>query len=140
MDVVEKAKSFAFKAHSGQKDDEGGMYVFHCEKVAEIVNTVTSDPEMIAAAWLHDTLEDTHTTHDDLKQEFGERIANLVYEVTHLGTKKTGYYFPNLKSRDAMLLKFADRLHNLSRMNSWDEERRAQYMRKSRFWRDQPPK
>jgi len=139
MDIIEKAKSFAFNAHFGQKDDGGGMYVFHCEKVAEIIGNITNDPEMIAAAWLHDTLEDTHTTYDDLRSEFNERIANLVHEVTHEGTKKNGYYFPRLESRDAILIKFADRLHNLSRMDSWDEERRAQYIRKSRFWRDHPP-
>jgi hypothetical protein len=47
-----------------------------------------------------------------------------------------GYYFPRLKSQKAITIKFADRLSNLSRMNAWDEERRRQYLAKSKFWKD----
>jgi GTP diphosphokinase / guanosine-3',5'-bis(diphosphate) 3'-diphosphatase len=147
MNIIEKARDFATTAHLGQTDDEGKPYIQHCEKVAEIVSRITNDDEIIAAAWLHDTIEDTNTTLWKLEENFGRRVMELVHEVTHEGydivieqQAKTGYFFPRLKSRDAMLIKFADRLHNLSRMDSWDEQRRAQYMRKSRFWRDQPPK
>ena len=139
MDIIDKASSYAQSAHLTQLDDEGNPYIMHCAKVVELVSRVTTDKEIIAAAWLHDTLEDTDTTYDQLKEEFGERIANLVHEVTHDGSKENGYYFPRLKSKDAILIKFADRLHNLSRMDSWDEKRRAHYIKKSRFWRSRPP-
>ena len=49
-----------------------------------------------------------------------------------------GYWFPRLKSKDAIIVKFADRLSNLSRMDVWDEERQQHYLKKSKFWRSEP--
>jgi (p)ppGpp synthase/HD superfamily hydrolase len=132
-----KAWVFAQKKHGGQLDDDSKNYFdYHVQPVAIIVEMVTSDEEIIAAAYLHDTLEDTDTTYEELKCEFGKRVADLVFEVTHVGKKdNVGYSFPNLKSRDAILIKFADRLQNLSRMDSWDEKRKQHYLNHSIFWR-----
>ena len=57
-------------------------------------------------------------------------------EVTQEEVEKDqkGYYFPRLKSKEAILIKFADRLSNLSRMSSWNMKRQEQYLRKSKFW------
>ena len=100
---------------------------------------VTGDEEVIAAALLHDVIEDTGVGFMELSREFGLRVANLVMEVTHEGRPdEHGYYFPRLKSKDAILIKFADRISNLSRMEPWPEKRRQQYLRKSKFWNDQP--
>jgi len=139
MTKIIKAKEFAKEKHKGQKDDDGkDYYLAHLTKVYDILNEVTNDPIILCAGLLHDTLEDTDTTYDNLKSEFGEKVANLVVEVTHLGKKdEKGYYFPKLKSRDAIIIKFADRLSNLSRMGSWDDQRQAQYLRKSKFWKSE---
>ncbi len=90
----------------------------------------------MSAGLLHDTIEDTNTTYEELVQFFGNRVADLVMEVTHEGQKNSkGFYFPRLKSKEGILIKFADRLSNLSRMSTWNEDRKAQYLRKSNFWK-----
>jgi (p)ppGpp synthase/HD superfamily hydrolase len=132
------AIQYAREKHRGQKDDSGLDYFkTHIEQVAGIVTKVTNDHEIIAAAYLHDTIEDTDATYEEIKAIFGTRIADLVVELTKVGDKKTGYTFPNLKSRDAIIIKFADRLSNLSRMEPWDQKRQDQYIRKSKFWRSE---
>jgi len=137
--LITKAQGFAVKRHKNQLDDNGKNYVFsHCFQVANIIKFVRSnDFELIAAAYLHDTIEDTPTTYLELCNEFGKRVADLVMEVTHEGSKKRGYYFPRLHTKDGILLKFADRISNLSRMECWDEKRQNQYIKKSKFWKSE---
>jgi (p)ppGpp synthase/HD superfamily hydrolase len=132
------AACFAQDAHKGQVDDDGRDYfTAHVLEVARLVSLVGGSTEMVQAAYLHDTLEDTNTTYDDLVFHFGAEVAGLVHEVTHEGTKdEYGYYFPRLKSRDAVVIKLCDRASNLMRFDSWSDERKAQYLRKTRFWRD----
>jgi (p)ppGpp synthase/HD superfamily hydrolase len=136
--IHEIAESFAREKHANQLDDSGKSYFdSHISQVVSILLKVTRDRSIIAAAYLHDTIEDTDTTYEELKKVFGKKIADLVNEVTHEGSKDSaGYYFPRLESREAFLIKFADRLSNLSRMEPWDKKRQEQYMRKSRFWND----
>ena len=75
-----------------------------------------------------------------INDEALKTIADLVMEVTHEGSKdKYGYYFPRLKTTRGIILKFADRLSNLTRMGAWDDDRIDQYIRRSKFWRDPPP-
>jgi GTP pyrophosphokinase len=135
--MIRKAFNFSKIKHKGQLDDSGKDYfVEHIFNVFRILKRVTDDKEILSAGLLHDTLEDTDTDWEELKSAFSERVANLVWEVTHEGKKdEVGYYFPRLKSRDAILIKFADRLSNLSRMDSWDKKRQEQYLRKSKFWK-----
>jgi (p)ppGpp synthase/HD superfamily hydrolase len=131
---------FAAEKHKGQLDDEGKDYFeAHCCQVAMILAEVApSDLELIQAALLHDTLEDTETSYKELVENFGARVADLVAEVTHEGKKdEKGYYFPRLKTREGIMLKFADRLSNLSRMSSWPATRQDQYLRKSKFWKSE---
>ena len=134
--LIHKAREFARRKHNGQKDDSGKDYfIAHLEQVVRILYKVTEDHEIIAAGYLHDTLEDTDTKLMELKGLFGPNIAWIVYEVTCEKNEKTGLkYFPRLKSQKAILIKFADRLSNLSRMEPWSEDRRNHYLKKSRFW------
>jgi len=135
-----KAIRFGAEKHQGQLDDCGKSYFdTHILQVESILRNITDDEEIWVAGLLHDTIEDTDTTYEELKENFGQRVADLVMEVTHEGKKdEVGYYFPRLHSKDAILIKFADRLSNLSRMEAWDEERKAHYLRKSKFWKSNP--
>lgn len=137
--LIARAEAYARKAHYEQVRDDGLPYIVHPALVASLIMQVTHDQEMIAAAWLHDTIEDTDTTYEDLVREFGQGVADLVNEVTHEGKHDhKGYYFPRLKTARGVILKFADRLANLSTMNgAWDEKRQAHYLKKSKFWEDQ---
>ncbi len=136
--MLKKACDFAMDKHQGQLDDEGKAYFNHVLQVAITLMQVTKDPEIIAAGFLHDTIEDTKTTYEELVEQFSKRVADLVMEVTHEGEKNKGYYFPRLSTRDGILIKFADRLSNLSRMSAWNEERQLHYLKKSKFWDSVP--
>jgi len=117
-DLEKKAYLFAYKKHGTMPDDCNKKYFnTHILQVVSILKQVTNDENIIAAAYLHDTIEDTHTTKEELLKEFGEDITRLVMEVTHEGKKDhKGYYLPRLKTERGIMLKYADRLSNLSRM------------------------
>ncbi len=138
MSLIYKATQFAINKHDGQLDDEGKDYFnTHVFPVSEIVKQITQDEEIIATALLHDCVEDTDATYEELVKEFGIRVANLVNELTHEGSKDDyGYYFPRLKSKEAIMIKMIDRAQNLSRMGAWSEERQQHYLDKSKFWKD----
>ena len=77
--LLDRAITFAVKAHQGmERKGKGFPYIVHPMEAVCIVATMTNDQELLAAAALHDVIEDTDTTADDLKKEFGERIAMLV--------------------------------------------------------------
>ena len=134
-----QAMVFAMNKHAGQLDDDGRDYFSaHLCQVVTILWDVTTDEDVLMAAVLHDTLEDTNTTYEELVENFGKRVADLVHEVTHDGqADEKGFYFPRLHSKEAIMIKFADRLSNLSRMDSWNPKRQAQYLRKSKFWKSE---
>lgn len=77
--LLDRAITFAVKAHQGmERKGKGFPYIVHPMEAVCIVATMTNDQELLAAAALHDVIEDTDTTYDDLKKEFGERVAMLV--------------------------------------------------------------
>ena len=139
-DWEKEVYEFAKDAHKEQKDDDGKPYFdSHIMQVVHILKQVTTDEDIIKAAYLHDTIEDTNVNYEQLKNKFGQRVADLVNEVTHEGKKDTiGHWFPRLKTKEGILLKFSDRLSNLSRMDAWDEDRRQHYLKKSKFWSSAP--
>lgn len=81
--LVDKAILFATRAHQGtERRRKGFPYIIHPLEAMSIVATITNDPELLAAVVLHDTVEDTSVTLEDLQREFGPRIAHLVAEET----------------------------------------------------------
>ena len=78
-DLLDRAIVFAVKAHSGtERRGKGYPYIVHPLEAVEIVATMTADQELLAAAALHDTVEDTDVTVEQIRAEFGERVAALV--------------------------------------------------------------
>ena len=77
--LLDRAIVFAVRAHAGtERRGKGFPYIVHPMEAVEIVATMTSDQELLAAAVLHDTVEDTDTTVEQIRTEFGDRIASLV--------------------------------------------------------------
>ena len=78
-ELLDRAIIFAVKAHAGtERRGKGFPYIIHPMEAMEIVATMTTDQEVLAAAALHDTVEDTDVTIEELRLEFGDRIASLV--------------------------------------------------------------
>jgi len=91
--LFDKALKFATDAHSGtERRGKNFPYIIHPMEAATIVATITTDPEMLAAAILHDTVEDTEVTFEQICDEFGERVANLVQHETCPLPKKTPWH------------------------------------------------
>lgn len=134
--------SFAAKKHRDQKRKDGRTpYINHPIEVLQILANVAEvqDCEILAAALLHDTIEDTQTTADELRENFGERVLSLVLECTDDKTlpkaerKRLQVERAPHKSADAKLIKIADKISNMRDMISspptnWDDERRAKYL------------
>lgn len=81
--LFERAVVFATQAHSGtERRGKGYPYILHPMEAATIVATLTNDPEMLAAAILHDTVEDTSATIEQIRTKFGDRVADLVQHET----------------------------------------------------------
>jgi guanosine-3',5'-bis(diphosphate) 3'-pyrophosphohydrolase len=141
--LIQKAYEFAKKAHEGQQRLSGDAYLTHLVGVAEILEELHMDSITIAAALLHDILEDTTVTYDQLKQEFGEEIANLVEGVTKLSTRK----FQDATVRQAestrkmlvamakdvrvILIKLADRTHNMRTLEFLPKDRQEKMARET---------
>ena len=134
--LEDKALDYASKKHKGQLDDRGRPYFFaHVIQVYNVLQDVTDDEATLCGGLLHDVIEDTDTTYDELLHEFNREIADLVMEVTHEGTDYRDYYWPRLKSRKAIMIQFADRLSNMSRMKEWPGDIQQQFLEDSVFWR-----
>lgn len=105
LDLVDKARQFALKAHGRidhRRKYSSDPYPVHLQAVADLVASVSDDPEMIAAAWLHDTIEDTPTTEAELQQRFGSAVVQLVGELTDVSRAVDG---------NRAIRKFIDRGH-----------------------------
>lgn len=77
--LLDRAIIFAVRAHAGtERRGKGFPYIVHPMEAVEIVATMTSDQELLAAAALHDTVEDTYVTIEQIRTEFGERVASFV--------------------------------------------------------------
>jgi GTP pyrophosphokinase len=83
-ELVERAYRLAEQAHKGQSRASGEPYISHCLSVAAILSELCVPPAVIAAGLLHDTVEDTDVTLDDIQRDFGDEIALLVDGVSKL--------------------------------------------------------
>ena len=143
MDMIEKAYNLANDAHKGVCRRSGEPYICHPLAVARLVLDLGMDSESIAAALLHDVVEDTPTTLDDLTAQFGSEVAQMVDGVTKL----TKIQFSNIEelqaenlrkmllamSRDVrvMIIKLCDRLHNMRTGDAWPEQKRRDKARET---------
>ena len=135
MGRIEAAYAMARLAHSGQLRRDGSPYVTHCVAAADIAVDMGLDEDSIVAALLHDVIEDTQLTYQDIARQFGEPVANIVEGVTKLTrvqyTSKEDEQMENLRkmlmamAKDirVILIKIADRLHNMRTMAYQTEEK-----------------
>ncbi len=133
-DRLNKAYNFAVKAHSNQKRASGDPYSVHPIEVANILTDLKLDSATIATGLLHDTIEDTFATYDTIKSEFGDEVAELVDGVTKISvfenTAAANSKAENFRklilatSKDirVLLVKLADRLHNMRTIKSIKKE------------------
>jgi len=133
--MLDKAVQFATKAHGSQvRKYHGTPYISHPLAVAEIVKSVPHTEEMLMAAVLHDVVEDTPVTIDEIKQEFGDTVAEIVYFLTDISKPEDGNraHRKQLDAEhnangpaEAQTVKVADLIHNSSDIAAHDP----------RFWR-----
>ena len=76
--IIEKAYNYAYKFHDGQLRESGEPYIIHPLNVAYILSKMHADSDTLCAALLHDTIEDTDSTYDDIKENFNDTVAYLV--------------------------------------------------------------
>ncbi|POH67467.1 bifunctional (p)ppGpp synthetase/guanosine-3',5'-bis(diphosphate) 3'-pyrophosphohydrolase [Cryobacterium zongtaii] len=122
LSIIERAYAAAERAHEGQKRRSGEPYITHPVAVAQILADLGIGPKTVAAALLHDTVEDTDYTLDELRADFGDEITMLVDGVTKLDKVKYGdstqaetvrkMIVAMSKDIRVLIIKLADRLHN----------------------------
>ena len=136
VELIKKAYAFAERAHQGQTRESGEPYLVHCLRVAITLAEHHLDTATIVAGILHDVVEDTGVDISRVREEFGDRIGDLVDGVTKL----TELRFQSREERQVenfrkmllsmakdirvILIKFADRLHNMRTLEHLDEQRR----------------
>ncbi|MDV5140574.1 HD domain-containing protein [Chimaeribacter arupi] len=143
--LVERARLFASKAHAGinqRRKYTDDPYIVHPRAVAEIVSRVPHSEAMLAAAWLHDTVEDTPTTLQDIEREFGPEVATLVGMLTNASQPDEGDRIQrkNLDRRhtaqaspQAKTIKLADLIDNLDEILKCDAEFAKTYLIEKRL-------
>ena len=143
FDLICKAYHFANEKHSGQTRMSGQPFIQHCVEVARILAQLRLDSTTVAAGLLHDVLEDTAVTLDEVTKEFNPKIAALTDGVT----KIKRFHYQNRETRQAetyrkmllsmvedlrvILVKFADRLHNMRTLDHVDNEQQKRISRET---------
>ena len=142
LDIVEKAYIFSARVHDGQTRLSGEPYLTHPLEVAYILADMRLDVESVAAALLHDVIEDTHATEEDISQYFGTGVCHIVAGVTKLSKIS----FASSQERQAesirkmilamandirvILIKLADRLHNMRTLKFHTKEEKKRFIAK----------
>ena len=134
-EMLVKAYQFAKEAHANQKRASGEPYFIHPCEVADILIDLGLDAATIAAALLHDVIEDTEATAEDIQKEFGDEVLGLVSSVTKLekivlkskedenAENFRKIFVAMAKDVRVIIIKLADRLHNMRSLNFLSHER-----------------
>lgn len=133
--LIEKAYLFAEKKHEGQVRKSGDPYISHCIGVAMIIAELQAGPKTICAGFLHDTIEDTDTTKEDILNNFGVEVADMVEALTKV-TRLSDYknveftsenhrkiFVAMAKDVRVIIVKLADRLHNMRTLQFQPKEK-----------------
>ncbi len=144
IELIKRAYQFAEKAHGEQKRSSGTPYIEHCIEVAFTLAELHMDSATIAAGMVHDVVEDTHYTLEDIISEFGDEVADLVDGVTKIGAvhfnsieEQQVEYFRKMllsmaKDIRVILIKIADRLHNMRTLEFLPPEKRTRIAQETR--------
>ena len=143
-DLLMRAYQFSERAHAGQKRLSGEAYVSHCVEVAKILADLQLDTITVASGLIHDVVEDTSITIADIEREFGKEIAQIVDGLTKIGNlplnsmqeRQVENYRKLLlsiaKDLRVILIKLADRLHNMRTLEYLPEEKRRRIAQETR--------
>lgn len=143
--LTDRARRYASKAHASidqRRKYTGDPYIVHPQAVMEIVRSVPHTEAMLAAAWLHDTVEDTPITLNDVINHFGEEVATLVEMLTNPATrpddnriqsKNRDRHHMAQASPDAKTIKLADLIDNLRSVLTYDVEFAKTYLIEKRL-------
>ena len=135
-ELLSRAYRYSEKAHLGQTRRNGDPYVTHCVEVAKILADLQLDTATVASALIHDVIEDTPVTLEDVEREFGREVAQIVDGVTKIGHLPTGsreerqvenyrkLLLSIAKDARVILIKLADRLHNMRTLDFMPEDKR----------------
>jgi GTP pyrophosphokinase len=141
--LIEKAYVFSARVHEGQTRLSGGPYLSHPLEVAYLLSQMGLGPVTVACGLLHDTVEDTDTTLDDLDEYFGEEVADVVNGITKIGqlvfgdriTQQAEYIRKMILSMShdirVLLVKLADRVHNMRTLGYMSPERQRRIARET---------
>ncbi len=144
MELLARAYRFSERAHAGQTRRNGDPYVTHCVEVAKILADLQLDSVTVASALIHDVVEDTAVTVEEVEREFGREIAQIVDGLTKIGhlpltstqERQVENYRKLLLSiaKDArvILIKLADRLHNMRTLEFMPDEKRQRISQETR--------
>ncbi|MBM3908456.1 MAG: bifunctional (p)ppGpp synthetase/guanosine-3',5'-bis(diphosphate) 3'-pyrophosphohydrolase [Gemmatimonadetes bacterium] len=143
-DLLSRAYRFSEKAHAGQTRRNGDPYVTHCVEVAKILADLQLDTVTVASAMVHDVIEDTNVTREEVEREFGREMAQIVDGVTKIGHLPTGsreerqvenyrkLLLSIAKDARVILIKLADRLHNMRTLEHLPEDKRRRIAAETR--------
>src|SRR3954466_12174543 len=144
LEIIRKAYDYSLKHHTGQTRASGEPYLVHPLEVAQVLAEMKLDSGAIAAGLLHDAIEDTEATREDIKREFGEQVANIVEGVTKIdkidvATSKEERQAENVRKMilamvddiRVVLIKLADRLHNMRTLEHLSVDRQQQISRET---------
>src|SRR5271155_881200 len=143
LSLVKKAYEYSLKHHEGQSRASGEPYLVHPLEVALVLAEMKMDPVAIAAGLLHDSVEDTSVTIVDIRKEFGEQVAHIVEGVTKISqidfATREEQQAENLRKMmlamvddiRVVLIKLADRLHNMRTLEHLDPERQQKIARET---------
>src|SRR5262245_54897397 len=143
LEIIRKAFEFSLVHHAGQVRASGEPFLVHPLEVAMVLADMKLDSTAIAAGLLHDAIEDTPVTHDDIRREFGDQVAHIVEGVTKIGkidlASREERQAENVRKMvlamvddiRVVLIKLADRLHNMRTLQHLPEDRQQNIARET---------